>query len=352
MSLHHNKSAQANRITSLDGLRGLAALLVVVYHYVLRYDELYGHANISFPTEWAIVGKYGVHLFFIISGYVIYWTLSRSSSGQDFIVSRFARLYPAYWAAAFITWLAVAWAGLPGREVTPLQALANITMLQEYVRIPHIDGVYWTLTMELTFYFYAFLLFKGGLVRYFELIALAFVTLVIIRNIGMIPMPGRLARFLLFDFGPFFILGMAYYRITNKQGPIIALALVMIAAAITPMTSPSAGNAYIIISVYITFLLAMNNKIPFMTSRTLIFFGGISYTLYLTHQNIGYIIIRAGEHHNINAIWSMLIAAATSILIATLITKIIERPAQAIIREKYKDFKDSKKAGHEISPRN
>lgn len=344
MNLHNNNSTQGNRITSLDGLRGLAAVLVVIYHYVLRFDEIYGHNNTSIPTEWALIGKYGVHLFFIISGYVIYWTLSRSPSGQDFVVSRFARLYPAYWAAAFITWCAVSWAGLPGREVTPLQALANITMLQEYVGIPHIDGVYWTLSMELAFYFYAFILFKARLVRHFEWIAVAFLAIVALKNLGLIPFPGRLARFMLFDFGSFFIIGMAYYRITNNQGPKILLFAVMSLAAITPATNPAAGDIQIIAVVYITFIMAMKNMIPLMTSKVFIFLGSISYTLYLIHQNIGYIIIRAGESHNVNAIWSILAACITSILLATMITQFIERPAQTLIQDRYRVLKASKKS--------
>src|SRR5262245_55208370 len=86
--------SQSGRFLELDVLRGLAAMTVVFFHFSrhgTRYFEAY-------PFDfWP--GEFGVHLFFTISGFVIYFTLERSRTVGDFLFSRFSRLYPAYWAA-------------------------------------------------------------------------------------------------------------------------------------------------------------------------------------------------------------------------------------------------------------
>ena len=75
------------------GLAGLAALAVVLFHYTVRYDELFTYA--SPPLFRATQGFYGVEFFFGISGFVIFMTLDRSRRAMDFVVSRFSRLWPA-----------------------------------------------------------------------------------------------------------------------------------------------------------------------------------------------------------------------------------------------------------------
>lgn len=146
-----------NRLLELDALRGIAALAVVIFHYFYRYNTIYGHENL--PSDWAYFGQLGVELFFMVSGFVIFWTLNRVDKPLDFLVSRFSRLYPAYWLSVIITFFIVAIFTLPGREVSLTQAILNLLMFHEYLKIPHVDGVYWTLTVELTFYFWMFFLY-------------------------------------------------------------------------------------------------------------------------------------------------------------------------------------------------
>src|SRR5690348_5033730 len=72
------------RIDGLDALRGVAALAVVVYHFTnsVRRSRLPsggGDVWFSFPT-----GAYGVHLFFLISGFVIFLTVRRAPTAVDF----------------------------------------------------------------------------------------------------------------------------------------------------------------------------------------------------------------------------------------------------------------------------
>jgi peptidoglycan/LPS O-acetylase OafA/YrhL len=109
------------RYSELDAIRGVAVIMVVVYHYSVRY---------GYPIEPVFsfgLGKYGVELFFIVSGFVIFLTLDKTTHALDFIVSRFSRLYPAYWIGVTLTFSVVYIYSLDGREVNFQSALINLT---------------------------------------------------------------------------------------------------------------------------------------------------------------------------------------------------------------------------------
>ena len=149
------------RILELDALRGLAALSVVLFHYTYQYFILTGYSEpiVSFFK----FGGVGVQLFFVISGFVIFLTLDKSKSVFDFFVSRFSRLYPPYWFAVIFTSLVILITQVLGKEVDLKTFLLNMTMLQYFFGVDDIDGVYWTLRVEITFYFWiAFSFFLFG----------------------------------------------------------------------------------------------------------------------------------------------------------------------------------------------
>ena len=160
--------SDAGRIRELDALRGLAALSVLLRHYTWDYERLFGHdSQILFHHP---LGNYGVELFFMLSGFVILLTLDRAKCVLDFAVSRFARLYPAYWAAVLISFVVVGICGLPGKEVGPEAALINLTTFQGILAYPDVDAVYWTLLCEMQFYILMGLIMVAGLRSHAELV--------------------------------------------------------------------------------------------------------------------------------------------------------------------------------------
>jgi len=120
------------RLSELDVLRGVAALSVFCYHYHLfKYGYL------------------GVHLFFIISGFVILMTAENSRNASQFFVNRILRLLPVYWLCVSI---AFGVRYFSNEAVGVKMYLVNLTMLQEFLGVEKIDGVYWTLAEEWIFY--------------------------------------------------------------------------------------------------------------------------------------------------------------------------------------------------------
>jgi peptidoglycan/LPS O-acetylase OafA/YrhL len=147
----------ASRLSHLDALRGIASLLVVYMHALMLGKKMFVVTSGAEYWIWFLtarvfeVGKIGVVLFFALSGYIIPNSL-RSSTRPilSFAISRFFRLYPAYWLSlAVAVSLSIV---LGGPQLKTGVVLANMTMLQAAFRTPDVLVVYWTLFIEMVFY--------------------------------------------------------------------------------------------------------------------------------------------------------------------------------------------------------
>jgi peptidoglycan/LPS O-acetylase OafA/YrhL len=137
----------------LDALRGYAALTVVLFHLSPQVIGTERHLAIMRHVDF---GKYGVLLFFLVSGYVIPMSLERHGSLRRFWTGRLFRVYPAYLAAIALV-AALATAGLmhwPGslRAETVTGVLAHGTMMPDLLGVRGAVRVFWTLSYEMTFY--------------------------------------------------------------------------------------------------------------------------------------------------------------------------------------------------------
>ncbi|MGW2044917.1 acyltransferase family protein [Streptomyces sp. NPDC001858] len=149
-----------SRLGWLDALRGIAALVVV-----------FDHSSYSFmaETRQAVMpefntSRYGIMVFFLVSGYIIPASLERRGCVRTFWIGRLFRVYPL--AAAVV--LAVLTAQLLGfAELrtefggqNPLTvAAAHATLLQELLGTPNLLLVLWTLSYEMAFYLLVVALF-------------------------------------------------------------------------------------------------------------------------------------------------------------------------------------------------
>jgi peptidoglycan/LPS O-acetylase OafA/YrhL len=92
------------RIENIQGLRGIAILLVIVLH-LMAMDKKYGHGD-RILSDFLILGASGVDLFFVISGFVIV-TVTRGLfksplSAIRFYYNRLSRIFPLYWVYSLI----------------------------------------------------------------------------------------------------------------------------------------------------------------------------------------------------------------------------------------------------------
>jgi peptidoglycan/LPS O-acetylase OafA/YrhL len=172
----------------LDGLRAVAALLVV-YAHLSRY--LFRDTR-EVSSEWLHAGTAGVMLFFLVSGYIIPASLERHGSLRSFWASRVCRLVPLYLVVAGLV-LASGAAGLvpldPYLAADPwTAAVAHATMLPHLLGVPLVTPVFWTLTFEMAFYLLVSALFAVRLHRAGALVAVGLAAVAV----GTVPLTPRL----------------------------------------------------------------------------------------------------------------------------------------------------------------
>jgi len=329
------------RLLELDALRGIAALSVALFHYTTHYE--YGQSEklwFYFPY-----GIYGINLFFLISGFVIFLTLQRVNKGLDFVVARFSRLYPAYWTAGAITFLVVLLAGLPGREVSLKDALVNITMLEYWFHVAYVDGSYWTLSYELAFYLIMLIFFLTRLLNRIEIIAVIWLSIIVIINVIEryygIDLPEVIKVTFLLNFGNLFIAGIMFYKIKNKRSSLLTHIIIASCLLIDPLfyrMFRHIPEAIIISGFFIIFYLFAYDKLSIIIKKPLLFLGAVSYPLYLIHGNVGFVIMRNLYRTNLNPQVIILITVAIVVIMAWVIHITVENPLMKTIRSKYKDF--------------
>ena len=326
-----------SRVLELDVLRGIAALAVVLFHYTVRFSEIYGYPHppiMRFP-----VGFYGVEVFFCISGFVIFMTLDRTRQPLDFVVSRVSRLWPAFIVSIIITFTFVHLFGLPGRETSVYTALINFTMIPGLLHVHRVDGVYWSLQVELIFYVWMFLAYQTGLLKHIRVLLFLDLLTPIIYTISLHYFgrtPSYLAgELLLVNYIPYFTIGIAAYNIWAKKGPISKDVLLMLAAICVIATSRSVQAGFLALIAAVIFCLIAGGYLKGIARGPLIFLGTISYPLYLLHQNIGYIVIRDLVRLDINTNVAILCAVTISISLASIVTWGVERPARSLLRKRY-----------------
>lgn len=275
------KAKKSRRLDHIDGLRGIAALAVVVHH-----NDLIPGIDL---------GRYGVLVFFIISGYVVPFSLSAAHSRPlaAFALSRLFRLYPAYW-------LSMALALALGQTVPLSHLLVNLTMAQRFLAVPDLLGVYWTLAVELLFYFGCAALFLAGILdRRNALVNLAVLLTLATAGAAAIRLAiGWPAPFAWLGFFSLMVGGAALRRfdlegrcLSWRAYGVIAVLVTIQAAAMAAVYADPAhdrsgmGEAMIWGMAAVTFLAfrALPNLMPPGSARL----GRISYSLYLLHNPVG-----------------------------------------------------------------
>ncbi|HEV7490547.1 MAG TPA: acyltransferase [Rhodanobacteraceae bacterium] len=145
------------RLRYIDALRGIAALLVLWLHVSNSYRAM--SPNAEAHARWLgdfisqiDIGRIGVVVFFLISGFVIPFSIKPASAAPvaGFVIRRVFRIYPAYWLSVPLAAWVFYW--MIGTPFGVGDFLVNLTLLQDVFGVPAAEGVYWTLLVEFGFY--------------------------------------------------------------------------------------------------------------------------------------------------------------------------------------------------------
>ncbi|MFE6779655.1 acyltransferase family protein [Streptomyces sp. NPDC057702] len=300
---HHPRSAP--RLYVLDGLRLVAALMVVLFHYVALYGGWENNPRAVFPSlhSYARYGWLGVEVFFLISGFVICMSTWGRSLG-DFVVSRVSRVYPAYWAAVLLT-AAVVTVWPQVRDVDGWsEVFTNLTMLQQGLGVSDVDGVYWTLFIELKFYaLFAVVVATGVTYRKCVMFCGIWTAAAVIAPTADNTLLDMWAMPL---YSPYFVAGIAFYlmhrfRPTALLWGIVLVSLLLAHHHLSERISDNLANPehpiahwpahLIVLAAFGVMALIALGAFDRVRWRWLATAGALTYPLYLVHMYIGLTLI-------------------------------------------------------------
>jgi peptidoglycan/LPS O-acetylase OafA/YrhL len=291
------------RIKSLDGLRGLAIFLVLGFHTYARWPDLIPWVTTNKEFLVFKLGFLGVDLFFLISGFVIYMTLEKCHSFSEFIFKRWLRLFPAMLIATILVYSTSFFlTERPNGDIKFFDIFSGLLFIQDwilnkiqnFVEIKTIEGVFWSLFVEVKFYFVF-----GALYFYNKNTALRNLVIIFLLSFGydlfektypLFSLKIIDKIFTLFDLRYFgwFCVGALLYKSYSTNNNIMRYTSAFL---MVPTILIIYGiNVELIIAcavVYLLFYLTLYNKFfsNIFSTKLLVFVGFISYPLYLIHEN-------------------------------------------------------------------
>lgn len=321
------------RLGEVDALRGIAAVLVVLFHYTVQAPRILDRIEaVPLNLSW---GAYGVQMFFAISGFVIFMTLERTRSSADFAVARFARLYPAYWAGICLTTILVHALGVGSLGQSSSVIAINLTMLQGFLYVPAVDGAYWSLTVELAFYVCMWALWRARLLDRIETILTGWIALRLLW--WAVPaMSSLLGNLLLVKYIAFFAIGIAAFRVWKGERTWRHQAAPLLAGLAVTAFVDGAAMATVYVATLGLFFALVSGWLAFLDRPFLLWLGALSYPLYLVHQNIGYGVISTSEAMGAPPWLATGMAIVIALGIAQIVRECVEQPALKTIRSLWK----------------
>ncbi|MEP7044348.1 MAG: acyltransferase [Dokdonella sp.] len=348
--------ARAQRLSHIDALRAIAALLVVWMHVSEKYFQL---SPATAQSRWVYdsalfgnAGRIGVVLFFAISGFVIPFSIRANSSApvREFLLKRFFRILPIYWLSipigAFTC--SIIW-GVP----FPVKyMLLDMTLLQYWLDLPSAMGLYWTLVLEMLFYFCCAILLFARSIDNYPRIAIIATTLVLVHMVAVILVrlgyPGQIYLTSLW----FFHLGIMFWGslfrawCDGRMRSTFAIACTWGMLAFLLLLYPiyCATVAKFPLNYFLPYALAigifvLGTTLLKLQFRPLVKIGEISYSVYLVHPIVFNLMLWTLLRTEVSSFWRtrhlatyVLANIAITIVLSALSYRWVEKPAIAMGR--------------------
>jgi peptidoglycan/LPS O-acetylase OafA/YrhL len=344
-----------NKFIFANQLRGLAAMLVVMTHYFGTFfaeQELLAARTFSpnlhlVPAPWVHLfeleyqGPFGVGIFFLISGFVIPYSLQKTSKA-GFLLNRILRIYPTYAVCLGIGTLAIlASARYWGQAFSyqPRVLLANAALVHNLLNLPSMDAVNWTLSIEVKFYLLAAL----GTAAFFSRKPwwqLGFQLFAIWATWYCSDPASWVLWMMELNYIMFMLIGVLFHQ--HATGLISTRALcwrALLSLAVFSLTwsiGPQRGQFpavtvwyYLALAV---FALSYALRARFRPQRLLDFMADISYPLYCVHSLVGYCLLKVLLQRGLPYGAAVLLTLASAILLAWLVHRTVERGSMQLGR--------------------
>ena len=327
----------------ITGLRAIAATMVVMIHTGAFADfGTMGHTITS-------SGKYGVDIFFVISGFTIAKTFTEAKDYRSYLTRRFMRVLPLYWfiiSLSMILWLSGEftlpyWMLELGSQPDLYNFLMHLSMVSylDYRIANSLTGVEWTIPIEVFWY-----VCLPPLIHFVKTIPraigaiLLFLTLKAILSYVSKDMFGTslLIKWSPIPYGHLFFVGVATFYLRERfksvtsKNPIvwIAVAFVSFIAALAiefSNRSEILALSTAILIVYLNPARARWITRP-LTTRLMLFLGSVSYSIYLIHMLVFHILNDFALLPT-SSIGKFLVVYGITVALSTATYMIIEKPS-------------------------
>ncbi len=307
---------EKKQLGHIESLRALAALMVLVFHF-LSFSGVNGFlvANETI-RDYSRFGAQGVELFYIISGFVIYYSLTNTDSGIysyfTYLLKRFARIFPPFLGTlALICLVAVIWKGVYAYSAK--QILENATLTVDLFRDSEwMNPIFTTLKVEFLFYLVIGILvmvMRKNVLSYSVVLFSALGSVFFFHSIDIIHNI------------PFFAAGIACSEIFKSRNLLINYVILACSLVVLGVIFPMEDIGVLFIGVSLILWIKIQ-------SGWLEWVGQFSYSLYLTHGLAGGLFLFFVENEkylDLNNWLSVFLTAAVAIAFAYGYYLIIEK---------------------------
>ncbi|MFT4601098.1 MAG: peptidoglycan/LPS O-acetylase OafA/YrhL [Arenicella sp.] len=325
-------SKKSDHIDIINSLRGIAALSVVLYHFVVTTIDFVQNETVKDVFHY---GSRGVQLFFIISGIVIPLSLLNSGytlkNSWTFIKKRFVRIEPPYLVAVAVGILYLIVRNyIPGTtEIDMTPSFTEIILHLGYL-IPFVEGaewinpVFWTLAVEFQYYLALALLFPLILSKKTTLRLLFYAIFI---GVSFIPIGTHFFPY----WASYFMVGITYVLFKKEFVGLAEYAILSVVLGAVIIYHQNLVDFGIALGA-----ICLIHFVPKFKWKPTLFLGKISYSLYLLHSMIGSALVNYLSHIYRSPIQQFLVIAAgvmVSILSAYVMYRLIEKPTHAFARK-------------------
>lgn len=277
MDVNTKEISKTKKLDSLNFLRGVAVLMVCFCHFggALRGDHIFSGLFDIFHRY----GGYGVEVFFVISGFIIPYSLMKGKYRLGdyfrFLYKRLLRLHPPYLAALALT-LLITYFSFRTRNASFPESTTSIVRSMFYLQSLRNNPVFWTLRVEVQYYFFIGIFYL--LLKRYSNIAL-FVVLPCLLLLSHTPVIKYIS---LFKFIVYFLMGILAFLIYADQKNNLRNWLLLGGLFLFAFIFYSKAG-FLLATAATFFILFYKKSIP----SFLQFPGTISYSIYLVHFPLG-----------------------------------------------------------------
>lgn len=341
---------KSKRILELDAIRALSCLNLLLFHFTWVYQEKYGFASplgFTFPY-----GKYGVQLFFMLSGLVNAMTLLSKRKPGDFLAARCIRILPSYWLVIGLNVVLFASLSMYNESLATHAVVANLTTMPNLFGFENMEPVTWTLQIEMLFYAFLMILLVTGLLdkpirTMLVAVSICFCCCTTFSWFASTYPESiwnqsfRIVEDLFFMRNmPLFAMGILLNELRCQRGNRGALWLgIVVSAIVFHAIDLREHNPLATVLMFGLLTASAFGKVPILRWKPLIYISFISYSLYLFHNNLGSAFMRLLETLGCPPLLAVILTTGFAIAIASAVTHWFEQPITRWLRRVWSQFK-------------